>query len=214
MKKNKNKYDLYDDNVALTKSLNEQYFDLYQKIETYVFKHQSQSLKANIILTEVLNQLIKHQNDVNDISKFSHQSIKAYVQQIEKRIKFKDKIKEMKNSDAQRYTISGLWITMCGYIVLMFLKEFLTDHYLIHISIDFLVAVFAFYITIYQFIRQYKIIKRYQLKIQAFSIQLIGVIISIFVVLMTLNSPFDISFLIMVIAFITSQKMIKKGMNK
>ncbi len=214
MKKNKNKYDLYDDNVALTKSLNEQYFDLYQKIETYVFKHQSQSLKANIILTEVLNQLIKHQNDVNDISKFSHQSIKAYVQQIEKRIKFKDKIKEMKNSDTQRYTISGLWITMCGYIVLMFLKEFLTDHYLIHISIDFLVAVFAFYITIYQFIRQYKIIKRYQLKIQAFSIQLIGVIISIFVVLMTLNSPFDISFLIMVIAFITSQKMIKKGMNK
>lgn len=214
MKKNKNKYDLYDDNVALTKSLNEQYFDLYQKIETYVFKHQSQSLKANIILTEVLNQLIKHQNDVNDISKFSHQSIKAYVQQIEKRIKFKDKIKEMKNSDTQRYTISGLWITICGYIVLMFLKEFLTDHYLIHISIDFLVAVFAFYITIYQFIRQYKIIKRYQLKIQAFSIQLIGVIISIFVVLMTLNSPFDISFLIMVIAFITSQKMIKKGMNK
>ena len=214
MKKNKNKYDLYDDNVALTKSLNEQYFDLYQKIETYVFKHQSQSLKANIILTEVLNQLIKHQNDVNDISKFSYQSIKAYVQQIEKRIKFKDKIKEMKNSDTQRYTISGLWITMCGYIVLMFLKEFLTDHYLIHISIDFLVAVFAFYITIYQFIRQYKIIKRYQLKIQAFSIQLIGVIISIFVVLMTLNSPFDISFLIMVIAFITSQKMIKKGMNK
>ncbi|WP_294581535.1 hypothetical protein [uncultured Thomasclavelia sp.] len=214
MKKNKNKYDLYDDNVALTKSLNEQYFDLYQKIETYVFKHQSQSLKANIILTEVLNQLIKHQNDVNDISKFSHQSIKAYVQQIEKRIKFKDKIKEMKNSDTQRYTISGLWITMCGYIVLMFLKEFLTDHYLIHISIDFLVAVFAFYITIYQFIRQYKIIKRYQLKIQAFSIQLIGVIISIFVVLMTLSSPFDISFLIMVIAFITSQKMIKKGMNK
>lgn len=161
-----------------------------------------------------MNQLIKHQNDVNDISKFSHQSIKAYVQQIEKRIKFKDKIKEMKNSDTQRYTISGLWITMCGYIVLMFLKEFLTDHYLIHISIDFLVAVFAFYITIYQFIRQYKIIKRYQLKIQAFSIQLIGVIISIFVVLMTLNSPFDISFLIMVIAFITSQKMIKKGMNK
>ena len=98
MKKNKNKYDLYDDNVALTKSLNEQYFDLYQKIETYVFKHQSQSLKANIILTEVLNQLIKHQNDVNDISKFSHQSIKAYVQQIEKRIKFKDKIKEMKTA--------------------------------------------------------------------------------------------------------------------
>ncbi|OUP74830.1 hypothetical protein B5F09_10095 [Erysipelatoclostridium sp. An173] len=132
---------------------------------------------------------------------------------MEKNINFKAKIKEMKYNDEQRYTISGLWITMCGYIVLMFLKEFLTDHYLIHISIDFLVAVFAFYITLHQFIKQYRIIKRYQLKIQSFSIQLIGVIVSIFVIVLTLKSPFDISFLIMVIAYITSQRIMKKEIN-
>ena len=213
MKKKEKKYDLYDENIALIKSLNDQYFNWYQEFEAYVFRHQSMSLKANIILSEILNQLLKHQENINDISKFTRLSIKNYVQQVEKNINFKSKIKEMKYNDEQRYKISGLWITMGGYIVLMFLKEFLTDHYLIHISVDFLVAVFAFYITLHQFIKQYRIIKRYQLKIQSFSIQLIGVIVSIFVIVLTLKSPFDISFLIMVIAYITSQRIMKKEIN-
>ena len=84
---------------------------------------------------------------------------------------------------------------------------------MIHISIDFLVAVFAFYITLHQFIKQYRIIKRYQLKIQSFSIQLIGVIVSIFVIVLTLKSPFDISFAILVIAFLTNKKLFEKELN-
>ncbi|WRK55026.1 hypothetical protein SD457_09500 [Coprobacillaceae bacterium CR2/5/TPMF4] len=67
-----------------------------------------------------------------------------------------------------------------------------------------------FILQLHQFIKQYRIIKRYQLKIQSFSIQLIGVIVSIFVIVLTLKSPFDISFLIMVIAYITSQRIMKK----
>ena len=118
MKKKDNKYDLYDENIALIKSLNDQYFNWYQEIEAYVFRHQSMSLKANIILSEILNQLLKHQENINDISKFTRLSTKNYVQQIEKNINFKSKIKEMKYNDEQRYKISGLWITMCGYIVI------------------------------------------------------------------------------------------------
>lgn len=214
MKKQTKKYDLTSENMALIKSLNEQYFAFYHEVEAYVFRHNSQSLKANIILAEILKQLLEHQDKTNNSSKFTNLSIKAFVAQIEKKLNFKTKIKEMKNNDMQRYTISGLWITMCGYIVLMFIKEFLTDHYLINFSIDFLVAVFAFYITLHQFINQYQIIKRYQLKIQAFSIQLIGVAVSIFVIILTLRSPFDISFLIMVISYLTSQKIVKKEMEK
>ena len=60
MKKKEKKYDLYDENIALIKSLNDQYFNWYQEIEAYVFRHQSKSLKANIIISEVLNQLLKH----------------------------------------------------------------------------------------------------------------------------------------------------------
>ena len=177
--------------------------------------HEEEALK--LFLAEDLESATKITKELNEYNTLRQSTEKAIyeeaVQQIEKNINFKAKIKEMKYNDEQRYTISGLWITMCGYIVLMFIKEFLTGHYLIHISIDFLVAVFAFYITLHQFIKQYRIIKRYQLKIQSFSIQLIGVIVSIFVIVLTLKSPFDISFLIMVIAYITSQRIMKKEIN-
>ena len=43
MKKKEKKYDLYDENIALIKSLNDQYFNWYQEIEAYVFRHQSKA---------------------------------------------------------------------------------------------------------------------------------------------------------------------------
>ena len=50
---------------------------------------------------------------------------------------------------------------MCGYIVLLFVKELLTDNYLINFSVDVLVAIVAFYITLHNLINQYKLISEH-----------------------------------------------------
>lgn len=124
------------------------------------------------------------------------------------------KRKEQLKENIEKYTISGLWITMCGYIVLLFVKEFLTQHYLISFSIDLLVAIICFYVTVHNFIHQYQCLKDLKTTFLPFYMEVVGIIFALFITLMTLKSPFDISFLILVIACITSKRILEKEMKK
>ncbi len=125
----------------------------------------------------------------------------------------KKKSVKLREEVLEKYTISGLWQTMCGYIVLLFIKELLTNNYLISFSIDVLVAIIAFYITLHNLVNQYKLIKEHNISMKPFSFQISGFIVGLFIVIMTLKSPFDISFAILVIAFITSKKMFEKELS-
>lgn len=214
MKKQEKKYDLFYENSVKAKSLNDNYNQSFQKVMSYVFKHQSQVVKANILLSTVLDQMIEHQETKNNVSLLIPKTVKEYINKVEKTVHYKDKIGEIKHRDSQKYTISGLWITMCGYIVFMFIKEFLTNHYLVHFSIDFFVAIVAFYVALHNVLNQYKLIKRYQLSMKPFSVELVGIVVGIFIVIMTLESPFDISFLILVVAYLTSKKIFEKELKK
>lgn len=125
----------------------------------------------------------------------------------------KKQLLEMRKENFEKYTISGLWITMCGYIVLLFIKELLTNNYLIHLYVDSLVAVFAFYITLHNLKTQYDLIELYKTSKKPFTFQIFGLVTGLFVVIMTLKSPFDISFLILVLAYLTGKKMFEKELN-
>lgn len=125
----------------------------------------------------------------------------------------KRELVKLKEEVLEKYAISGLWQTMCGYIVLIFVKELLTNNYLISFSVDVLVAIIAFYITLHNLVNQYKLIKENNISMKPFSFQIFGFIVGLFVVIMTLKSPFDISFAILVVAFITSKKMFEKELS-
>lgn len=125
----------------------------------------------------------------------------------------KKELVKLKEEALEKYIIAGLWQTMCGYIVLLFVKELLTDNYLISFSVDVLVAIIAFYITLHNLVNQYKLIKETNISMRSFSFQIFGFIVGLFVIMMTLKSPFDISFFILVIAFITSKKMFEKELG-
>lgn len=126
----------------------------------------------------------------------------------------KKELEELKKEILEKYTIAGLWQTMCGYIVLLFIKELLTSNYLISFSIDILVAIVAFYITLHNLISQYKLIKEYNISMKPFYFQLFGFVIGLFIVFITLNSPFDISFAILVVALLTNKKIFEKEFNE
>ena len=125
----------------------------------------------------------------------------------------KKELETKKKEILERYTIAGLWQTMCGYIVLLFIKELLTNNYLISFSIDILVAIIAFYITIHNLITQYKLIKTNCISVKPFYFQIFGFIVGLFIVIMTSKSPFDISFAILVVALLTNKKMFEKELN-
>lgn len=207
------KYDIYFENSVKVKSLNDGYFKCYQEIEKTLFKKQKNVLKTNILISEILDCMLICQEKGQTVKQMIGQSSQSFVDQINRKINYKEKINQLKQKDLNKYEMSGILLTMCIYIVLLFVKELIGNHYLINYYIDLLVAVIMLCISIKQLLNQRKLIKRYQVSIQPFVLEISSIVISLLISIVFYNSPFDITFVILVIAFFTSKKMYSKSLN-
>lgn len=207
------KYDIYFENSVKVKSLNDDYFKCYQEIEKTLFKKQKNVLKTNILISEILDCMLICQEKGQTVKQMIGQSSQSFVDQINRKINYKEKINQLKQKDLNKYEMSGILLTMCIYIVLLFVKELIGNHYLINYYIDLLVAVIMLCISIKQLLNQRKLIKRYQVSIQPFVLEISSIVISSLISIVFYNSPFDITFVILVIAFFTSKKMYSKSLS-
>lgn len=207
------KYDIYFENSVKVKSLNDDYFKCYQEIEKYLFKKRKDVLKTNILISEILDCMLICQEKGQTVKQMIGQSSQSFVDQINRKINYKEKINQLKQKDLNKYEMSGILLTMCIYIVLLFVKELIGNHYLINYYIDLLVAVIMLCISIKQLLNQRKLIKRYQVSIQPFVLEISSIVISLLISILFYNSPFDITFVILVIAFFTSKKMYSKSLS-
>ena len=207
------KYDFYFENSVKVKSLNDDYFKCYQEIEKTLFKKQKNVLKTNILISEILDYMLICQEKGQTVKQMIGQSSQSFVDQINRKINYKEKINQLKQKDLNKYEMSGILLTMCIYIVLLFVKELIGNHYLINYYIDLLVAVIMLCISIKQLLNQRKLIKRYQVSIQPFVLEISSIVISLLISIVFYNSPFDITFVILVIAFFTSKKMYSKSLS-
>lgn len=207
------KYDIYFENSVKVKSLNDDYFKCYQEIEKTLFKKQKNVLKTNILISEILDCMLICQEKGQTVKQMIEQSSQSFVDQINRKINYKEKINQLKQKDLNKYEMSGILLTMCIYIVLLFVKELIGNHYLINYYIDLLVAVIMLCISIKQLLNQRKLIKRYQVSIQPFVLEISSIVISLLISIVFYNSPFDITFVILVIAFFTSKKMYSKSLS-
>ena len=207
------KYDIYFENSVKVKSLNDDYFKCYQEIEKTLFKKQKNVLKTNILISEILDYMLICQEKGQTVKQMIGQSSQSFVDQINRKINYKEKINQLKQKDLNKYEMSGILLTMCIYIVLLFVKELIGNHYLINYYIDLLVAVIMLCISIKQLLNQRKLIKRYQVSIQPFVLEISSIVISLLISIVFYNSPFDITFVILVVAFFTSEKMYSKSLS-
>ena len=207
------KYDIYFENSVKVKSLNDDYFKCYQEIEKTLFKKQKNVLKTNILISEILDYMLICQEKGQTVKQMIGQSSQSFVDQIHRKINYKEKINQLKQKDLNKYEMSGILLTMCIYIVLLFVKELIGNHYLINYYIDLLVAVIMLCISIKQLLNQRKLIKRYQVSIQPFVLEISSIVISLLISIVFYNSPFDITFVILVVAFFTSKKMYSKSLS-
>ena len=207
------KYDIYFENSVKVKSLNDDYFKCYQEIEKTLFKKQKNVLKTNILISEILDCMLKKKKKGQTVKQMIGQSSQSFVDQINRKINYKEKINQLKQKDLNKYEMSGILLTMCIYIVLLFVKVLIGNHYLINYYIDLLVAVIMLCISIKQLLNQRKLIKRYQVSIQPFVLEISSIVISLLISIVFYNSPFDITFVILVIAFFTSKKMYSKSLS-
>lgn len=207
------KYDIYFENSVKVKSLNDDYFKCYQEIEKTLFKKQKNVLKTNILISEILDYMLICQEKGQTVKQMIGQSSQSFVDQINRKINYKEKINQLKQKDLNKYEMSGILLTMCIYIVLLFVKELIGNHYLINYYIDLLVAVIMLVISVKQLLNQRQLIKRYQVSFQPFIIEIVSIVISLLISILFYNSPFDITFVILVVAFFTSKKMYSKSLS-
>ena len=207
------KYDLYFENSVKVKSLNDDYFKSYQEIEKALFKKQKDVLKTNVLLSEILDQMKDFQEKGKSVSQMLSKGSQAFIDQVDRKINYKEKINQLKQRDSNKYEMSGILLTMCIYIVLLFVKELVGNHYLINYYIDLLVAVIMLVISVKQLLNQRQLIKRYHVSFQPFMIEIIGIVISLLISILFYNSPFYITFVILVISFFTSKKMYSKSLS-
>lgn len=113
----------------------------------------------------------------------------------------------MKDKDKiNSYTLSCIWIIMCGYIFIAFIKEFILQKYLIHMYVDSFVGICAFYIVIHHLKKQWELTHHHKSLI----IELLTLIIALIIAVIGAHQPFDISYLILVVGMITSKKVLEK----
>ena len=214
MKKEQKTYDITYDNKEKIKRLNADYFSYFQDIEKSLLKKSKNIVKTNILMSDILDEMIKHQETIHDPTLLLGKNKQTFIDKIDRKIKYKERIASIKNHDQIHYTIAGLWMTMCGYLVLLFVKELLSNHYLIHFYVDSLVAVVSLCIAIHNLSNEIATIKRYQLSMKPIIIEIVGFIVSFIVVFLMYAYPFDITFVILVAAFFTNKKIFEKELNQ
>lgn len=216
MAKQKKKQDglaIFYENTARAKQLTSSYYEVYDKLTRYITKEYADVVKSNIIISHILDDLFTAQDQKRDISTVVSKNFNDYVRKIEKGIDFKADTASRKQLDYDKFIIAGMWYTMCSYIVLLYVKELLTDNYLIHASVDVLVAIVAFYIMLNNLNNQRSILRRHALTMKSLFMQLSGLIVGCVVTIISLRSPFDFSFVILVFAYIFAKKMFKREME-
>ena len=93
-------------------------------------------------LKKFIEQMISSQDQGKTVQQLvGSKYAKSFVDQINKKLNYKEKINQLKQRDFNKYEMSGILLTMCIYIVLLFVKELVGNHYLINYYIDLLVAV-------------------------------------------------------------------------
>lgn len=202
--------DLFYDNTQRSKKLSIEYYEYYDKLVRHILNQKTEFLKADILLCHILNEFEEAQGKQRKADTVVGKNFKDYIKKIEKTIDFKEEMKVYRQRDYEKYTFSGIWLTICAYLVLLFVKEIVSDHYLINFSIDLIVAAVALYLAASNLFQFSKIIKRLALDKRPLVIEYAGLVCGLVLAIVTAQSPFDVTFLILVAAYWFSKRDVKK----
>lgn len=203
----------YDANER-AKTLEPEYFDIYTKLYRHLLNKNEEFIRMDILLSYILDDLSDAQKTKRAANSIINKGFPEYLRKLSKQINFKEEFEKKRQIDYEKFVFSGIWYTICAFLVVLFLKELLTEHYLIHYYVDMIVAAVALYLggsNIYQHI---KIIKRWSFDRKPLIMEMVGLMVSVIVMLFTLTSPFDITFLILVVTYLSAKKLIKTAFEQ
>lgn len=202
---------LFISTMDKAKKLDPEKFNIYMTIQDYVLQHCDDDLKANVMLSHAIDELKEHN--------ISPSNLKTYYRHLEKDFPIKREMKEELQRSLNNMSVSLIWCTMSSFIVLMFIKEVVMQHYLIHLYVDSAIAIVAFYIMLHQIHIQLNILNMNKMTKRPLIVMLVAIIAGVIVNIVAGLSnnglaKFDFSFLILVVGMLTSRSIFMKQAQK
>ena len=176
-------------------------------IQQYVLAHCEDSLKANMMLSHAIDELKEHN--------IAPSNLKTYYRHLEKDFPIKKEMKEELSRSQNNMSVSLIWCTMSSFIVLMFIKEVVMNHYMIHLYVDSAIAIIAFYIMLHQLHIELNILNMNKITKRPLVVMVVAIVAGMIVnIVAGLSSgaiaKFDFSFLILVVGMFTSRSIFIK----
>ena len=198
---------LYISTMDKAKKLDHDKYEIYMTIQQYVLAHCEDSLKANMMLSHAIDELKEHN--------IAPSNLKTYYLHLEKDFPIKKEMKEELSRSQNNMSVSLIWCTMSSFIVLMFIKEVVMNHYMIHLYVDSAIAIVAFYIMLHQLHIELNILNMNKITKRPLVVMVVAIVAGMIVnIVAGLSSgaiaKFDFSFLILVVGMFTSRSIFIK----
>lgn len=214
-KKNENKMPtdrtlLYTANEKAS-DLQAAYRDTYDQLINYLLKHEKDDHRLKFIAEYMTDDLLEAQEKGIAVKARVGSDYKAYIKKIEKRINFRQEEKKQRDIDYEKYTISSIWLVLMMFIALLFIRNWITEEYIISFAVDGLIGAVAIYFGIANFFTKYRVVKRYRFPDMLIYLDIIVFILCL-VVKFTMPAEygnFDITFLILVCSYLIPKKRIR-----
>lgn len=207
-------YSVYYDNNERAQKLPTEDYDVYLSMIQHMTNKGESIIFIDILMERALDDFEKAHAAGKSARSVTGKSFPEYIAKLKAKINLKDAFEQRKKADYEKYLFSGIWFTICSFLVLLFLKEVLTDHYLINYYVDLIVGAVSLYLAASNIYQHQKIIKRWKFSKKSLIMDIVGIVLSIVVIFITLQSPYDITFLILVAAHVTGRIIIKDEFTK
>lgn len=191
--------DIAKDNELRVAKLSYRQKESYEKLNKYLQAHEKSNI--NIYSAVALTTIEKGRTIPKDYAK--------YVAHIRDSEQLRAEMRKIRDRDYEKYTVSNLWGVFTTLMVLLFFKSWLTNQYLINYSLDILIAIVAFILTIRTFITKYRLIEKYHFTKGFFYFNVVVVLVC-FVIKFFVKSNLDITFLLLVATYFITQRGMKK----
>lgn len=204
---------LHVDNMYLIKKLDSEYLHAFNRSYDYILALNKSDSDTNIMVNIVIDRCLEGMKEGKRATLIIPKDLKEFTVKISKGNIFKDMKKKIRNQDYEKLMIGCIWTVFTTCIVLFFLKNLIMQKFVINYLIDVIVACLAGAIAFQNYMIKRRIIKRYRFGSLYYRIDAVALGACVFVKIMS-PSNFDVSYLILVIAFFVMKKKIKPQFEK
>lgn len=207
--KKKKERRVHIDNLHLAKKLDPEYAKLFFDLEDTLL-HSGMSdeeidLIANTALDQLSEGMAKKKKPSLIIS--PERDFRNWLSKVKHTPAYRQTQRKLLQQDYEKFTISGIWLVFCVSIILLFLKNLITESFLINFSVDLIAGALGLVFAVRNYQIRWRVIRKNKEKRFYLSCDL-AVLALCIITKVTVPGNFDISYLLLVVAyFITNRRM-------